>query len=324
MRQLDEIRNLVGEDFRAYQGQFRAMIKTPVPLLSIVLQYLVSRKGKQVRPLFVLLSAAVSGGITARSHRAATLIELLHTATLLHDDVVDDSYQRRGGFTINALWKNKVSVLAGDYLLSRGLLLSLDNDDCHLLKIASQATQQMSEGELLQIERARKLDMDEPAYLEIIRKKTASLIAACCAIGAASAGAPEHNIEKMRLVGEKIGMAFQIKDDLLDYEKTNALGKPTAADLKEKKITLPMIYTLNQADSKTKKRIIRTIKRHNNNPEKIRELIEIVRNNGGMEYAVRKMEKLKDEAKELLGDFPPSAELQALKKLVDFTIERKK
>lgn len=256
MRQLDDIRSLVDKDFSAYQRQFRAMLQTPVPLLSIVLRYLVRKKGKQMRPLFVLLSAAVSGGITARTHRAAALIELLHTATLLHDDVVDDSYQRRGVFTINALWKNKVSVLAGDFLLSRGLLLSLDNDDCHLLKIASHATEQMTEGELLQIEHARKMNMNESAYLEVIRKKTASLIAACCAIGAASAGAPEQTIEKMRLVGEKAGMAFQIKDDLLDYEKINGLGKPTASDLKERKITLPMIYTLKMTDPKTDRKSV--------------------------------------------------------------------
>ncbi|MGM0612533.1 MAG: polyprenyl synthetase family protein [Bacteroidota bacterium] len=323
MSQLDEIKKPIAEDFSAFEKEFKGLLKSPVPLLNVVLRYLVRQKGKQMRPLFVFLSAEVCGGITQRSYHAASMIELMHTATLVHDDVVDDSYERRGFFSINALWKNKIAVLTGDFLLSKGLLLALDHKDFDLLQIVSQATREMSEGELLQIERARKLDIDESLYFDIIRKKTASLIASCCAAGAASAGANENLIEKMRLLGEKVGIAFQIKDDLFDYEKTNKTGKPTGADLKEKKLTLPMIYFLERAENKTKKKTIRKIRHHNENPNKVSEIISMVNQSGGIEYARQKMEQLKQEAIEIIHEFPVSDARDSLEKLVIFTTQRK-
>ncbi|MCF8217421.1 MAG: polyprenyl synthetase family protein [Bacteroidales bacterium] len=323
MRKLDEIKKPIAEEFSAFEKEFKGLLKSPVPLLNVVLRYLVRQKGKQMRPLFVFLSAEVCGGITRRSYHAASLIELMHTATLVHDDVVDDSYERRGFFSINALWKNKIAVLTGDFLLSRGLLLALDHKDFDLLQIVSQATREMSEGELLQIERARKLDIDESLYFDIIRKKTASLIASCCAAGAASAGANDDLIEKMRLLGEKVGIAFQIKDDLFDYEKTNKTGKPTGADLKEKKLTLPMIYFLERTEAKTKKKTIRKIRRHNENPKKVNEIISLVNESGGIEYARQKMDQLKQEAIEIIHEFPASEARDSLEKLVIFTTQRK-
>ena len=323
MRKLDEIKKPIAEEFSAFEKEFKGLLKSPVPLLNVVLRYLVRQKGKQMRPLFVFLSAEVCGGITRRSYHAASLIELMHTATLVHDDVVDDSYERRGFFSINALWKNKIAVLTGDFLLSRGLLLALDHKDFDLLQIVSQATREMSEGELLQIERARKLDIDESLYFDIIRKKTASLIASCCAAGAASAGANDDLIEQMRLLGEKVGIAFQIKDDLFDYEKTNKTGKPTGADLKEKKLTLPMIYFLERTEAKTKKKTIRKIRRHNENPKKVNEIISLVNESGGIEYARQKMDQLKQEAIEIIHEFPASEARDSLEKLVIFTTQRK-
>lgn len=323
MGKLEEIRQPIDGHFNAFQKEFKSLLKSPVPLLNVVLRYLVRQKGKQMRPLFVFLTAEVCGGVNKHTYRAASLIELLHTATLVHDDVVDDSYERRGFFSINALWKNKVSVLVGDFLLSRGLLLALDHDEYKLLQIVSNATREMSEGELLQIERARKLDIDETLYFEIIRKKTASLIASCCAAGAHSAGRDEETVEKMRLFGEKVGIAFQIKDDLFDYEKTNKTGKPTGADLKEKKMTLPLIHFLENSDSKTRRRTIRKVRRHNANPEKVNEIISAVNESGGIDYARRKMEQLSNEAIEILKEFPASQARDSLEKLVIFTTQRK-
>lgn len=299
-------------------------MKSNVPLLDIITRYIIKRKGKQMRPMFVFLCADINGTIGDSTYVAASLIELLHTATLVHDDVVDDSNERRGFFSINALWKNKVAVLVGDYLLSKGLLLSLDKSEFELLKIVSEATREMSEGELLQIEKARKLDIDEEIYFEIIRKKTASLISSCCASGASSVGGDEETVKKMGLFGEKVGIAFQIKDDLFDYESRNKTGKPNGIDIKEQKMTLPLIYLLNNSTRSEKRKIINIIKNHNNNPEKVRFVIDQVNNSGGIEYARGKMKIYHDEAITLLNEFPDSPSKNSLKALVDYTIERKK
>jgi octaprenyl-diphosphate synthase len=273
--------------------------------------------------MFVFFSASMCGGITEATHRGAALVELLHTATLVHDDVVDNSYQRRGFFSINALWKNKIAVLVGDYLLSKGLLLSIDNGDFDLLKIVSEAVKQMSEGELLQVEKVRRMDVDEPVYYEVIRQKTASLIASCCACGAASAGAEKETIEKMRLFGEKIGIAFQIKDDMFDFG-TDDVGKPLGIDIKEKKVTLPLIYALKNCSSAEKKHIINLVKNHNEDAKKIAEIISFVKNAGGLEYAETQMKKYQDEAFEILNTFAPGAARTGLEQLVRFTTERNK
>jgi octaprenyl-diphosphate synthase len=299
-------------------------MKSNVPLLDIITRYIIKRKGKQMRPMFVFLTADICGKIGESSYIAASLIELLHTATLVHDDVVDDSNERRGFFSINALWKNKVAVLVGDYLLSKGLLLALDNDAFQLLKIVSEATREMSEGELLQIEKARKLDIDEAVYFEIIRKKTASLIASCCASGASSVGSSAETVEKMKIFGEKVGIAFQIKDDLFDYESSNKTGKPGGIDIKEQKMTLPLIYLLNQSGRSEKRKIVNIIKNHHNNPEKVRSVISMVNQSGGIEYARKKMERYHAEALEMLQEFPDSPSKTALRDLVDYTIQRKK
>lgn len=299
-------------------------MKSNVALLDIITRYIIKRKGKQMRPMFVFLSARVNGEITESTYTAASLIELLHTATLVHDDVVDDSNIRRGFFSINALWKNKVAVLVGDFLLSRGLLLSLENDEFELLRIVSEATREMSEGELLQIEKARKLDISEDIYFEIIRKKTASLIASCCAAGAASAKADPDRIKKMKTFGENVGIAFQIKDDIFDYESSNRAGKPNGIDIKEQKMTLPLIYLLNNSGLVEKRRIINIVKNHNQNPEKVAEVIGKVNRSGGIDYAREKMVFYHDRAMEILSEYPESESKTALKQLVDFTIERKK
>jgi len=274
--------------------------------------------------MFVFLSANLVGTVNDSTFTAASLIELLHTATLVHDDVVDDSNKRRGFFSINALWKNKIAVLVGDYLLSRGLLLSLEHEEFDLLKIVSNATKEMSEGELLQIEKARKLDIEEDIYFEIIRKKTASLIASCCAAGASSVKAKKDDIEKMRLFGELTGIAFQIKDDLFDYEKTNATGKPAGIDIKEQKMTLPLIYLLNNSSFLEKRRIINIVKNHNNNPQKVGIVIDKVNKSGGIEYAKEKMKNYHNQALQILDGFPDSPSKTSLEQLVSFTIERKK
>lgn len=322
MSSLDTIKAPIAEEIDEFEKHFRSSMKTPVPLLNTITRYLVKRKGKQMRPMFVFLAAKVCNTVTESTFRAASLIELLHTATLIHDDVVDDSNERRGFFSLNALWKNKISVLIGDFLLSKGLLLALEHDEFQLLKIVSNATKEMSEGELLQIEKARHLDIKEEIYFEIIRKKTASLIASCCQAGAFSSGTSEVNVETMRLFGESVGIAFQIKDDLFDFEKNRATGKPDGADIKEKKMTLPLIYLLNTSNRAERHRIISVVKRHSDEPEAVNALIEKVNNGGGIEYARKKMFEYRDKAIELLHGFAPSPSRDSLEQLVNFTVER--
>jgi len=322
MTSLKEIKAPVEQHILEFDKRFKLSMRSSVPLLDRVTAYLVKRKGKQIRPLFVFLTAQTCGEINDRTYRAASLIELLHTATLIHDDVVDDSNKRRGYFSLNALWQNKISVLIGDYLLSKGLLLSLDNNDFEFLRIVSEATREMSEGELLQIEKARRLDIQEDIYFEIIRKKTASLIASCCAAGASSAGADEELIKKMHLFGELTGIAFQIKDDLFDYNKTFETGKPTGIDIKEKKMTLPLIYTLNNSSWNEKRKIINTVKNHNHDKELVGKLMQKVRESGGIEYAEKRMNEYRDKALSILAGLPQSPALNSLKNLVLFTTER--
>lgn len=298
-------------------------MKSKVALLDSIMTYIVKRKGKQIRPMFVFFSANVFNGINESTYRAASLVELLHTATLVHDDVVDDSDERRGFFSLNALWKNKIAVLVGDYLLSKGLLLSVKNKDYHLLEIVSTAVEAMSEGELLQIEKTRNLNLSEEVYFDIIRKKTASLIASCCAIGAASAGASEDDVQKMYRFGEKIGIAFQIKDDLMDYGDDN-IGKPTGIDLKEKKLTLPIIYTINTADRVQRNHIINTIKNHNTDKKKIAEVISYVNAHNGIKYTHEMMLRYKNEALAILQSISDKSAVNDLTQLVEFVIDRKK
>ena len=320
---LNEIKQPISAELDVFEQKFKSSMKSSVPLLDRITHYIVKRKGKQIRPMFVFFSASLCGGITDATHRGAALVELLHTATLVHDDVVDNSYKRRGFFSINALWKNKIAVLVGDYLLSKGLLLSINHGDFELLKIVSQAVEQMSEGELLQIEKARHLDIDEKIYYDVIRQKTASLIASCCSCGAASAGADAETVEKMRLFGEMTGIAFQIKDDLFDFG-TDDVGKPLGIDIKEKKITLPLIYALNKSDRSQKRHIINLVKNHNEEPEKVSEVINFVRSSGGLDYATRQMLSYQEQAFQILGTFPEHPSRLALEQLVRFTTERKK
>ncbi|MEZ4951085.1 MAG: polyprenyl synthetase family protein [Saprospiraceae bacterium] len=298
-------------------------MKSKVALLDQITFYIVRRKGKQVRPMFVFLSAKTCGDITPSTYNAASLVELLHTATLVHDDVVDDSFERRGFFSINALWKNKIAVLVGDYLLSRGLLLSLENNEYQILQIVSNAVRAMSEGELLQIEKARRLDITEEIYFEIIKGKTASLIASACSAGAASTTKDPEVIEKMRLFGEKIGIAFQIRDDLFDFG-TDDVGKPLGIDIKEKKMTLPLIYALKNASKSEKRTVINTIKKYNDKPEKVAEVINFVRNSGGLDYSKKVMYDYRDEAFEILDTLPDSESKTSLRDLVNFVTDRKK
>lgn len=323
MSQIDLIKRPITQELDLFETKFREAMKSNVPLLDTIMTYIVKRKGKQVRPMFVFFSAKLFNGINDSTYRAASLVELLHTATLVHDDVVDDSDERRGFFSINALWKNKIAVLVGDYLLSKGLLLSVKNKDYHLLEIVSESVEAMSEGELLQIEKTRNLNLSEEIYYDIIRKKTASLIASCCAIGAASAGANAEQIEQMRLFGEKIGIAFQMKDDLLDYGDSE-IGKPTGIDLKEKKLTLPIIYTINNSDRSTRNFIINTIKNHNNNKSKVTEVIKYVNEHDGIAYTRKAMERHKNEALTLLNNVSESPYKENLKELVAYVIDRTK
>lgn len=320
---LDDIQAPVAGEMTEFEQKFRKSMRSNVMLLDKITSYIVRRKGKQMRPLFVFLSAGAAGGINESTFRGASLIELLHTATLVHDDVVDDSHYRRGFFSINALWKNKIAVLVGDFLLSRGLLLSLDNDDFDLLKIVANAVKEMSEGELLQMEKARRLDITEEVYYEIIRQKTASLITACCRVGATSAGADQEVVEMMTQFGENVGMAFQIKDDLFDYG-TFEIGKPTGIDIKEKKMTLPLIYALDQVGRSEKKRIKRMIKRSAEQPKLVSEVIDFVKASGGIKYATGVMEDFHSKANALLAKLPESNYRTSLRQLVQFTIDRTK
>jgi octaprenyl-diphosphate synthase len=298
-------------------------MKSNVALLDKIMHYIIQRKGKQIRPMFVFLSAKLCGEVNDNTYVAASMVELLHTASLVHDDVVDDSFQRRGFFSINALWKNKIAVLVGDYLFSRGLLVSLKTHQYRFLHIMSKAVQEITEGELLQIEKARRLDIKEDTYYDIIRQKTASLIAAACSLGAASVSDSEELIEKMRLFGETIGLAFQIKDDLMDYGMDD-IGKPTGIDIQEKKMTLPLIFALQQASSSERKYQIKTVKKHNKDKSRIRELMQFVTEKGGIHHAEKVMRNYKEQALELLSDFDPSPYKDAMESLIHFVIDRKK
>lgn len=320
---IDAIQAPIAKEMEDFEKKFRKSMKTHVMLLDQIMKYIIHRKGKQIRPMFVFLTAGALGGITEATYRGAALIELLHTATLVHDDVVDEANYRRGFFSVNALWKNKIAVLVGDYLLSRGLLLSVENEDFALLKLVSTAVREMSEGELLQIEKARRLDITEEVYYEVIRQKTATLIAACCAVGAASAGVGTEMVEKFRQIGEKIGMAFQIKDDLFDFG-TAEIGKPTGIDIKEKKMTLPLIFALNNCTWLQKRNIINLIKNHSNKPDKVNEVIAFVKGSGGIEYATEVMKRYVNDAFQLLSTLPETVYKNSLQNLVQYTIERSK
>lgn len=320
---IEEIQAPIASEMKNFEKKFRESMRTNVMLLDQIMKYIIHRKGKQIRPMFVFLSAGTIGEIAEPTYRGATLIELVHTASLVHDDVVDESNYRRGFFSVNALWKNKIAVLVGDFLLTKGLDLSIKHQDFNLMAIVNNAVKEMSEGELLQIEKARRLDITEDIYFEVIRQKTASLIASCCAVGAASTGANEEIIEKARLLGEKIGMAFQIKDDLFDFG-TDEIGKPTGIDIKEKKMTLPLIFALNKCSWLEKRRIINLIKNESDKPAKVHEVIAFVKSSGGIEYTEKVMHKYVDEANEILDDFKDSPFRTSLKNLIRFTIERKK
>jgi octaprenyl-diphosphate synthase len=325
MKVISQIKLPVEKEMELFEKKFFESMSSKVALLNRITHYIVNRKGKQMRPMFVFLVAKMvsEGQVNERTYRGAAVIELIHTATLVHDDVVDDSNRRRGFFSINALWKNKIAVLVGDYLLSKGLLLSIDNNDFDLLKIISIAVKEMSEGELLQIEKARRLDITEAVYYDIIRQKTATLIAACCSLGAASVKPESVEIAKMRRFGELIGMAFQIKDDLFDYGEEQ-IGKPTGIDIKEQKMTLPLIYVLNNSTSKEKKWIINSIKNHNKDKKRVKEVIALVKANGGLDYAVTKMKEYQKEALSILNDYPESTYKDSLILMVNYVIERKK
>jgi octaprenyl-diphosphate synthase len=319
---MELVKNVIGYELNEFEKKFTNNVKGSNPLLDRIMRFIIRRKGKQMRPMFVFLAAKIAGDINESTYRAASLIELLHTATLVHDDVVDNAMVRRNFFSINALWKNKIAVLVGDYLLAKGLLLSLDNDDFKILQLVSRAVKEMSEGELLQMEKARKLDIQEEIYFEIIRAKTASLLSAACGAGAYSATGDESIAEKFRLFGEKVGIAFQIKDDLFDYGQDN-IGKPTGIDIKEKKMTLPLIYTLQHVDKETRRKIIYTIKNKSTDREKVNEVIELVKRSGGIEYSLQRMNDYKNEALEIIRSYPDSPARQAMIELVDYVIERK-
>ncbi|MFY7880552.1 MAG: polyprenyl synthetase family protein [Lacibacter sp.] len=322
MNDIASLQSLIKSELEIFEDKFKDAVKSRVPLLDKIMQYIIRRKGKQVRPMFVFLSAKLHGPVNDNTYRAAALVELLHTATLVHDDVVDESLERRGFFSVNALWKNKVAVLVGDYLLSKGLLLSLNNNDFNTLKILSEAVQKMSEGELLQIEKARNLNLEESIYFEIITNKTASLLASACSAGAWSACGDQSTADKMKLFGELAGIAFQIKDDLFDYGNAE-IGKPTGNDIKEKKLTLPLIYTLNNIDKKKKRELIFLIKNKNKDKNAIREIIQCVKESGGIGYAEQRMIQYRDQALAVLFEFEKSPIRDGLESLVRFTTDRK-
>lgn len=324
MSVINEIKQPISKEMVEFEKRFKEAMKSNTPLLDKITHYIIKRKGKQMRPMFVFLSAKTCGNISDASYTAASLIELLHTATLVHDDVVDDSNERRGFFSLNALWKNKIAVLVGDYLLSRGLLLSVENKQFRMLELVSEAVKLMSEGELLQIEKARKMDITEEIYFEIIQNKTASLVAACCATGAASAGVDDELVLKMKSFGKLVGMAFQVKDDIFDYGMAEKIGKPTGIDIKEKKMTLPLIYALNKAGVSDKRRIINIVKNENENPKKVKEVVDFVILSGGIKYATDVMMRFKEDALQLLSSFPESDAKKSLIKLVEYTVQREK
>ncbi|MDF1547944.1 MAG: polyprenyl synthetase family protein [Bacteroidales bacterium] len=324
MSALNRIKAPIADEMIQFEKYFKKSMRSKVPLLDIITNYIIRRKGKQMRPIFVFLTAKLLGNINPSTHNAAALIELLHTATLVHDDVVDESYLRRGFFSINALWKNKISVLVGDYLLSKGLLLAVEHEEFQLLKIVSDAVKEMAEGELLQMEKARRLNTSESVYFDIIRKKTATLLAACTAAGAKSAGGTDEQVELLKQFGENIGIAFQIKDDLFDFQANNSTGKPSGNDIQEKKMTLPLIYTLNHSNAADARKIKRTINRKLGNSESISELMNFVNSNGGIEYATEKMMFYKNKSLEILEQFEDSEAKQSLIELVNYTIDRNK
>ncbi|MGP2570300.1 polyprenyl synthetase family protein [Ornithobacterium rhinotracheale] len=320
---IDKIKNPISEEMNIFEDKFYRSMKTNVSLLDRIMQFIVRRKGKQMRPMFVFLTAKLIGKTTERTYRGASMIELIHTASLVHDDVVDDSNMRRGFFSINALWKNKIAVLVGDYLLSKSVLLATENTDFDLLMVVSNAIREMSEGELLQIEKAKKLDITEEVYFEIIRQKTAALISACCEIGARSVGADEEVAKKMYRFGELVGIAFQIKDDLFDYTNTNIIGKPIGIDIKEQKMTLPLIYSINTASPSKKRWLIRSVKKYNKDKNRVREVIEYVKNHGGLNYSEQVMYDYRDRALRILDDFEDSPAKDSLKTLLNYVVERK-
>jgi octaprenyl-diphosphate synthase len=323
MGELNQIREPIKGELKEFEKHFKQSLKSKVPLLDIITNYILRKKGKQMRPAFVLLSARMFGKIGPSTYTAASLIELLHTASLIHDDVVDESYERRGFFSINALWKSKVSVLVGDYLLAKGLLLSVENKEYELLELVSEAVKEMSEGELLQIQKSRKLNISMEEYFEIIRKKTAALIAACTASGAKSAGADDNQVRLMKEFGVLTGIAFQIKDDLFDYVRNGRIGKPTANDIKEKKMTLPLIYALEDCPVAERKKILSIIKHHNRNADKVDEVIDFVKNYGGLVFAEQKMQEYKEMAIKKLDVFSDSDSKKSLISLLEFTTSRK-
>ncbi len=316
------ISDIIGPELKEFESKFSDAVKSNTPLLDTVMRYIIERKGKQMRPMFVFLCAKLHGNVTESTHRAAALVEMLHTATLVHDDVVDEAMERRGFFSINAIWKNKIAVLVGDYLLSKGLLLSTNNNEFEHLRILSDAIKQMSEGELLQIEKTRKLNIDEAVYFEIIKNKTASLLSSACGVGAYSSTQSKEICAVMQLFGEKTGISFQIKDDLFDYGTAN-VGKPTGNDIKEKKMTLPLIYTLNKVDKATRKEIIFIVKNNNKDKKKVQWVIDTVEKTGGIEYATEKMFAYRDEALAILYKYPNSPVRNALEELVRYTTDRK-
>jgi len=324
MNIIAQIKQPIHLEMELFERKFKESMASKVPLLNRIIQFIVRRKGKQMRPMFVFLVAKMvsKGNFTERTYRGASIIELIHTASLVHDDVVDDSNRRRGFFSLNALWPNKIAVLVGDYFFAKGLLLSIDHDDIDILKLISIAVREMSEGELLQIEKARKLDITEAVYYEIIRQKTATLIAACCGIGAASVNASDETIANMRKFGELIGIAFQIKDDLFDYTEAQ-IGKPTGIDIKEQKMTLPLIYTLNHCTPKEKSWLINSIKNHNKDKKRVKEVIAFVKENGGIGYTISKMKDYQTEAINLLKSYPDSTYKDSLLTMVNYVIERK-
>jgi octaprenyl-diphosphate synthase len=324
IKSLDIIRPIIGKELDEFEIRFRDAMKSSVPLLDKITYYLIKRRGKQLRPMLVFFSAGLNGKINDSTYRAAALIELLHNATLVHDDVVDDTYRRRGAFSINALWKNKVAVLVGDYMLSRGLLLAVHDKEFQLLELVSTAVQKMSEGELLQIEKTRKLNITESEYFKIIANKTASLVAACCASGTASTGANEETVKQMWNMGEMLGIAFQIKDDLLDYETEHDIGKPTGTDIKEKKLSLPLIFALEQSSYLEKKNIISRLKNKSGDKATAKQILEFVKEKKGLEYARNKMYEYREKSKVMLNELPDSAYKTAFGQLIEFVTERDK
>ena len=323
MKEIEKIKFPIKKEMELFEAKFLKSMNSNVPLLNRITHYVVNRKGKQMRPMFVFLTAKMitNGVINEKVYRAASVIELIHTATLVHDDVVDSSYMRRGFFSLNALWKNKIAVLVGDFLLSKGMLLCIDNDDFDLLKLISKSVKDMSQGELLQIEKARRLDIDEETYFEIVRKKTASLISSCCALGASASGVSKDKIDQFSNFGEKIGIAFQLKDDLFDYGEKK-IGKPTGIDIREKKLTLPLIYTLNNSSKSKKRWLINCIKNHNNDKKVVKEVISYVKESGGIEYTVLKLKSFQKAAIDTLNDYPDNQFKQSLIELVNYVIKR--